>query len=160
MGSGHLGAFCLPVPRAVPWWGSGWGGAEGGGSDALGALLVAMPLPMASFPKGTTPSPMASFPKGTTPSPMASFPKGTRLLSVGTSRDPSEPGARGRCGRAAGVRAVGGVCWGGLSGGLSGRPSPALSPPLADEMNDHQNTLSYVLINPPPDTRLELNDIV
>uniref|UniRef100_A0A8C0UJP1 Potassium sodium-activated channel subfamily T member 1 n=1 Tax=Cyanistes caeruleus TaxID=156563 RepID=A0A8C0UJP1_CYACU len=28
-----------------------------------------------------------------------------------------------------------------------------------DEMNDHQNTLSYVLINPPPDTRLELNDI-
>ncbi|XP_070811579.1 potassium channel subfamily T member 1 isoform X5 [Pituophis catenifer annectens] len=29
-----------------------------------------------------------------------------------------------------------------------------------DEMNDHQNTLSYVLINPPPDTRLELNDIV
>ncbi|XP_025011790.1 potassium channel subfamily T member 1 isoform X3 [Gallus gallus] len=31
---------------------------------------------------------------------------------------------------------------------------------LQDEMNDHQNTLSYVLINPPPDTRLELNDIV
>uniref|UniRef100_A0A8C0UHW1 Potassium sodium-activated channel subfamily T member 1 n=1 Tax=Cyanistes caeruleus TaxID=156563 RepID=A0A8C0UHW1_CYACU len=30
---------------------------------------------------------------------------------------------------------------------------------LQDEMNDHQNTLSYVLINPPPDTRLELNDI-
>ncbi|XP_035386087.1 potassium channel subfamily T member 1 isoform X9 [Electrophorus electricus] len=29
-----------------------------------------------------------------------------------------------------------------------------------DEMNDHQNTLSYVLINPPPDTILELNDIV
>ncbi|XP_076007040.1 potassium channel subfamily T member 1 isoform X3 [Genypterus blacodes] len=29
-----------------------------------------------------------------------------------------------------------------------------------DEMNDHQNTLSYVLINPPPDTLLELNDIV
>ncbi|XP_078141207.1 potassium channel subfamily T member 1 [Centroberyx gerrardi] len=29
-----------------------------------------------------------------------------------------------------------------------------------DEMNDHQNTLSYVLINPPPDTMLELNDIV
>ncbi|TWW60239.1 Potassium channel subfamily T member 1 [Takifugu flavidus] len=28
------------------------------------------------------------------------------------------------------------------------------------EMNDHQNTLSYVLINPPPDTMLELNDIV
>lgn len=27
-------------------------------------------------------------------------------------------------------------------------------------MNDHQNTLSYVLINPPPDTMLELNDIV
>ncbi|XP_061460073.1 potassium channel subfamily T member 1 isoform X2 [Rhineura floridana] len=31
---------------------------------------------------------------------------------------------------------------------------------LQDEMNDHQNTLSYVLINPPPDTRLELNDFV
>uniref|UniRef100_A0A3P8XB46 RCK N-terminal domain-containing protein n=1 Tax=Esox lucius TaxID=8010 RepID=A0A3P8XB46_ESOLU len=30
---------------------------------------------------------------------------------------------------------------------------------LQDEMNDHQNTLSYVLINPPPDTMLELNDI-
>ncbi|XP_069915390.1 potassium channel subfamily T member 1 isoform X6 [Oryctolagus cuniculus] len=29
-----------------------------------------------------------------------------------------------------------------------------------DEMNDHQNTLSYVLINPPPDTRLKPNDIV
>ncbi|XP_078082413.1 potassium channel subfamily T member 1 [Mustelus asterias] len=29
-----------------------------------------------------------------------------------------------------------------------------------DEMNDHQNTLSYILINPPPDIRLELNDIV
>uniref|UniRef100_A0A4W6BWI2 Potassium sodium-activated channel subfamily T member 1 n=1 Tax=Lates calcarifer TaxID=8187 RepID=A0A4W6BWI2_LATCA len=29
-----------------------------------------------------------------------------------------------------------------------------------DEQNDHQNTLSYVLINPSPDTRLELNDIV
>uniref|UniRef100_A0A2I3LRP4 Potassium sodium-activated channel subfamily T member 1 n=1 Tax=Papio anubis TaxID=9555 RepID=A0A2I3LRP4_PAPAN len=29
-----------------------------------------------------------------------------------------------------------------------------------DEMNDHQNTLSYVLINPPPDTRLEPSDIV
>ncbi|XP_058492444.1 potassium channel subfamily T member 1 isoform X17 [Solea solea] len=34
------------------------------------------------------------------------------------------------------------------------------SGPLQDEMNDHQNTLSYVLINPPPDTMLELNDIV
>ncbi|XP_041643646.1 potassium channel subfamily T member 1 isoform X3 [Cheilinus undulatus] len=34
------------------------------------------------------------------------------------------------------------------------------SGPQADEMNDHQNTLSYVLINPPPDTMLELNDIV
>ncbi|XP_047184880.1 potassium channel subfamily T member 1 isoform X10 [Scophthalmus maximus] len=32
--------------------------------------------------------------------------------------------------------------------------------PHTDEMNDHQNTLSYVLINPPPDTMLELNDIV
>ncbi|XP_068460714.1 potassium channel subfamily T member 1-like isoform X4 [Clinocottus analis] len=32
--------------------------------------------------------------------------------------------------------------------------------PQADEMNDHQNTLSYVLINPPPDTVLELNDVV
>ncbi|XP_072421909.1 potassium channel subfamily T member 1 isoform X3 [Chiloscyllium punctatum] len=31
---------------------------------------------------------------------------------------------------------------------------------LQDEMSDHQNTLSYILINPPPDTRLELNDIV
>uniref|UniRef100_A0A8B9TH86 Potassium sodium-activated channel subfamily T member 2 n=1 Tax=Anas platyrhynchos TaxID=8839 RepID=A0A8B9TH86_ANAPL len=29
-----------------------------------------------------------------------------------------------------------------------------------NEMNDHQNTLSYILINPSPDTRLELNDIV
>uniref|UniRef100_A0A8C9BNF7 Potassium sodium-activated channel subfamily T member 1 n=2 Tax=Phocoena sinus TaxID=42100 RepID=A0A8C9BNF7_PHOSS len=29
-----------------------------------------------------------------------------------------------------------------------------------DEINDQQNTLSYVLINPPPDTRLEPNDIV
>ncbi|MBN3324495.1 KCNT2 protein, partial [Atractosteus spatula] len=29
-----------------------------------------------------------------------------------------------------------------------------------DEMNDQQSTLSYVLINPSPDTRLELNDIV
>ncbi|XP_036133322.1 potassium channel subfamily T member 2 isoform X2 [Molossus molossus] len=29
-----------------------------------------------------------------------------------------------------------------------------------DEMNDHQSTLSYILINPSPDTRLELNDIV
>ena len=38
-------------------------------------------------------------------------------------------------------------------------PSIPSSPPT-DEMNDHQNTLSYVLINPPPDTRLELNDIV
>ncbi|XP_024618300.1 potassium channel subfamily T member 1 [Neophocaena asiaeorientalis asiaeorientalis] len=31
---------------------------------------------------------------------------------------------------------------------------------LQDEINDQQNTLSYVLINPPPDTRLEPNDIV
>ncbi|XP_021574529.1 potassium channel subfamily T member 1 [Carlito syrichta] len=31
---------------------------------------------------------------------------------------------------------------------------------LQDETNDHQNTLSYVLINPPPGTRLEPNDIV
>ncbi|ELK08946.1 Potassium channel subfamily T member 2 [Pteropus alecto] len=29
-----------------------------------------------------------------------------------------------------------------------------------DEMNDHQGTLSYILINPSPDTRLELNDVV
>ncbi|KAJ8390454.1 hypothetical protein AAFF_G00103890 [Aldrovandia affinis] len=29
-----------------------------------------------------------------------------------------------------------------------------------DEMNDNQSTHSYVLINPSPDTRLELNDIV
>uniref|UniRef100_A0A8C5UKP7 Potassium sodium-activated channel subfamily T member 2 n=1 Tax=Malurus cyaneus samueli TaxID=2593467 RepID=A0A8C5UKP7_9PASS len=35
-----------------------------------------------------------------------------------------------------------------------------LSPAGYDEMNDHQNTLSYILINPSPDTRLELNDIV
>lgn len=31
---------------------------------------------------------------------------------------------------------------------------------LPDEQSDHQNTLSYVLINPSPDTRLELNDVV
>ncbi|XP_068191649.1 potassium channel subfamily T member 2 [Antennarius striatus] len=31
---------------------------------------------------------------------------------------------------------------------------------LQDEQNDHQNTLSYVLINPPPDTRLALHDVV
>lgn len=31
---------------------------------------------------------------------------------------------------------------------------------VSDEQNDHQNTLSYVLINPSPDTRLELNDVV
>lgn len=31
---------------------------------------------------------------------------------------------------------------------------------ISDEQNDQQNTLSYVLINPSPDTRLELNDIV
>ncbi|KAM6165680.1 potassium channel subfamily T member 2 isoform 3-T3 [Erethizon dorsatum] len=29
-----------------------------------------------------------------------------------------------------------------------------------DEMNDHQSTLSYILINPSPDTRLEPNDVV
>ncbi|KAM8814820.1 potassium channel subfamily T member 2 isoform 5-T5 [Rhynchonycteris naso] len=29
-----------------------------------------------------------------------------------------------------------------------------------DEMNDHQSILSYILINPSPDTRLELNDVV
>ncbi|XP_039591312.1 potassium channel subfamily T member 2 isoform X2 [Polypterus senegalus] len=29
-----------------------------------------------------------------------------------------------------------------------------------DVLNDHQNTLSYILINPSPDTRLELNDII
>uniref|UniRef100_A0AAQ4RR49 RCK N-terminal domain-containing protein n=1 Tax=Gasterosteus aculeatus aculeatus TaxID=481459 RepID=A0AAQ4RR49_GASAC len=29
-----------------------------------------------------------------------------------------------------------------------------------DEQNDQQNTLSYVLINPSPNTRLELNDVV
>ncbi|XP_041727487.2 potassium channel subfamily T member 1-like isoform X2 [Coregonus clupeaformis] len=40
-------------------------------------------------------------------------------------------------------------------------PTPKLeSHSVPDEMNDHQNTLSYVLINPPPDTMLELNDIV
>uniref|UniRef100_A0A8C7XC04 Potassium sodium-activated channel subfamily T member 1a n=1 Tax=Oryzias sinensis TaxID=183150 RepID=A0A8C7XC04_9TELE len=31
---------------------------------------------------------------------------------------------------------------------------------LQDEQNDQQNTLSYVLINPSPDTRLELHDVV
>jgi len=31
---------------------------------------------------------------------------------------------------------------------------------IKDEMNDHQSTLSYILINPSPDTRLELNDVV
>lgn len=31
---------------------------------------------------------------------------------------------------------------------------------ILDEMNDHQSTLSYILINPSPDTRLELNDVV
>lgn len=51
--------------------------------------------------------------------------------------------------------ALGRAGWVGLSGnGWSGPVS------FADEMNDHQNTLSYVLINPPPDTRLEPNDIV
>ncbi|KAM9542593.1 potassium channel subfamily T member 2 isoform 11-T11 [Guaruba guarouba] len=35
-----------------------------------------------------------------------------------------------------------------------------LSPAGYDELNDHENTLSYILINPSPDTRLELNDIV
>nr|XP_020827388.1 potassium channel subfamily T member 2 isoform X1 [Phascolarctos cinereus] len=29
-----------------------------------------------------------------------------------------------------------------------------------DEMNDRQGTLSYILINPSPDTRLEVNDVV
>ncbi|KAF4018270.1 hypothetical protein G4228_010025 [Cervus hanglu yarkandensis] len=33
-------------------------------------------------------------------------------------------------------------------------------PKHSNEMNDHQNTLSYILINPSPDTRLELNDVV
>ncbi|KAF5914016.1 hypothetical protein HPG69_010174 [Diceros bicornis minor] len=33
-------------------------------------------------------------------------------------------------------------------------------PKHSDEMNDHQSTLSYILINPSPDTRLELNDVV
>lgn len=42
-------------------------------------------------------------------------------------------------------------------GALLRRPLLSL---FLDEMNDHQNTLSYVLINPPPDTMLELNDIV
>ncbi|KAG7272783.1 hypothetical protein CRUP_017837 [Coryphaenoides rupestris] len=31
---------------------------------------------------------------------------------------------------------------------------------VPDELNDQQNTLSYVLINPSPDTLLEINDIV
>ncbi|KAM9743215.1 potassium channel subfamily T member 1 isoform 2-T2 [Menidia menidia] len=42
---------------------------------------------------------------------------------------------------------------------ISERPYTERTRP-SDEMNDHQNTLSYVLINPPPDTMLELNDIV
>ncbi|XP_066094477.1 potassium channel subfamily T member 2 isoform X3 [Saccopteryx bilineata] len=33
-------------------------------------------------------------------------------------------------------------------------------PKHSDEMNDHQSILSYILINPSPDTRLELNDVV
>ncbi|XP_063503739.1 potassium channel subfamily T member 2 isoform X5 [Pongo pygmaeus] len=33
-------------------------------------------------------------------------------------------------------------------------------PKHSDEMNDHQSTLSYILINPSPDTRIELNDVV
>lgn len=44
-------------------------------------------------------------------------------------------------------------------GGLQSSSESILSL-FTDEMNDHQNTLSYVLINPPPDTMLELNDIV
>lgn len=94
--------------------GSGWGGMEGGGSNVLGALPVAMPC------------------------------VGNDLRSLGA-------GCSGMLQWGCGTEAVG--C-------PSGHPSPALSPCLADEMNDHQNTLSYVLINPPPDTRLELNDIV
>uniref|UniRef100_A0AAV2ITB6 RCK N-terminal domain-containing protein n=1 Tax=Knipowitschia caucasica TaxID=637954 RepID=A0AAV2ITB6_KNICA len=31
---------------------------------------------------------------------------------------------------------------------------------LQDEQNEQQNTVSYVLINPSPDTRLEINDVV
>ncbi|XP_029940802.1 potassium channel subfamily T member 2-like isoform X2 [Salarias fasciatus] len=39
-------------------------------------------------------------------------------------------------------------------------PAHGVGVSVADEQNDHQNTLSYVLINPSPDTRLEINDIV
>lgn len=48
----------------------------------------------------------------------------------------------------------------GGGGGVSGGALKVSSVSFLDEMNDHQNTLSYVLINPPPDTMLELNDIV
>lgn len=40
-------------------------------------------------------------------------------------------------------------------------PVPLTSPfPLLDGMTDQGNRLSYILINPSPDTRLELHDIV
>lgn len=95
------------------------------------------------------------------------------VLSSGASCDPTQPdawsSAVGLPGHPLGCPL--GCPWERPLGHPSGCPSgvrqgapPALptipfSPP-ADEMNDHQNTLSYVLINPPPDTRLELNDIV
>lgn len=55
-----------------------------------------------------------------------------------------------------------GPCGAEVGGGGQGPSGDHLPGPVssADEMNDHQNTLSYVLINPPPDTRLEPNDIV
>lgn len=38
--------------------------------------------------------------------------------------------------------------------------SPASFLPLSDGMTDQGNRLSYILINPSPDTRLELHDVV
>lgn len=43
-------------------------------------------------------------------------------------------------------------------------PVPILFPasflPVSDGMTDQGNRLSYILINPSPDTRLELHDVV
>lgn len=63
-----------------------------------------------------------------------------------------------------GARFLADVVFNGGGGGGKGGSGAALKVSSfslrLDEMNDHQNTLSYVLINPPPDTMLELNDIV
>lgn len=37
---------------------------------------------------------------------------------------------------------------------------PASVLPVSDGMADQENRLSYILINPSPDTRLELHDVV